>query len=164
MRQLVSLVGVMLLAAVTAAQSQAPAPVAPAPTPAVTGEASEDITQGQFAQLVLRAIATKQHAEAPDLTPEQALERIKELQLVPAGWHADWLLTQRDLAAVLVALGIDYVPMEPTAPVSRAFAEAILRRHQLQFEQYGQMKFTHGQAAALVTDEGVDRAVSPSQF
>ncbi len=157
MRQLMCVVGIVLLACVAAAQ-------APAPTPAVPGEANEDITQGQFAQLLLRAIATKTDETAPQLSPEKALNRARELELVPAGWHAEWLLTQQDLADVLKLLGIEFQPAEPTAPVSRAFAEALLRRNQLGFEQYGQMKFTHGQAGALITDEGVDRAVSPSQF
>ncbi len=156
MRQVVIVVCVMLLAAVVAAQ--APAPAAP------DVKSDENLSQGQFAQLMLRAIATKAQAEASQLPPEKALARVKELELVPAEWTAERQLTQRDLADVLVQLGIDYQPADPTAPVSRAFVEALLRRYQLRFEQYGQMKFTHGQSRALITDEGVDRAVSPSQF
>lgn len=162
MRQLVSVVGVILLAAVAAAET--PGAAAPAPTPPVAGRTGKDITQGEFAQLVLRAISTKAQAEAPQLSPAKALQRAQELELIPSGWHAESLLTQRDLAEVLRLLGIDYQPADPTAPVSRAFAEVILRRYQIRFERYGQMKFTHGQSGALITDEGVDRAVSPSQF
>ncbi len=84
------------------------------------------LSHGEFSQLLLQALATKQ---APQLGPQQAMARVQKYGLMPADWKASGVMTHADLATVFRLIGISYLPADPKAPVSRPFAQVILRRY-----------------------------------
>lgn len=93
-----------------------------------TEPASEQITHGVLAQMLLEVIATK---EPPQLDPPVALEKGKQIGLLPQEWSADGVLTQAEMADVLRGLcpSSSYQPSDPEGGVSRAFAAVLLRRN-----------------------------------
>lgn len=119
------------------------------------------MTQGEFAVLLMQAGAGF-IGELPD--PESALSSAKELEMVPESWTLDAPLTHGEMADVLQSLGITHVPGDPDAPVSRAFAEALLRRELSRLRDYLASRLGHGFSMNHILDMGVDRAVSPSTF
>ncbi len=121
-----------------------------------------NLTRGQFAQLLLKALATK---EAPALSPAEAMTRVQKLGLMPESWKAATVLDHAELAQVLHVMGISYVPNDPEAPVSRPFAEALLRRYRDQIIHRRGWVLGHGfsQDDYLDGDHG-EGVVSPSKF
>ncbi|NOZ78260.1 MAG: hypothetical protein GXP48_03580 [Acidobacteria bacterium] len=121
-----------------------------------------NVTRGQFAQLLLNALATK---EAPQLSPAKAMSKVQELGLMPESWKAATLMNHADLALVFHTMGISYVPNDPEAPLSRLFAEALLRRYRRQIVHQRGWVLGHGFSPDNYLDgdhgEGV---LSPSKF
>jgi hypothetical protein len=133
-------------------QAQEDAPVA----------AENAITHGEFAVLLLKATLGSLLDTEPE--PEDALTRVQILGLVPATWSASGSLTHGELADVLDRLGIVYLPTTPNAPASRPFVEAFLRRELGKLRDYMATRLGLGFSVTHVRDQGIDRAVSPSQF
>lgn len=122
------------------------------------------ISHGEFAVLLLRAMAP---APQQVLEPEQALTDLKEIGLAHADWTVDGILTHGELADLALQLGVVYTPYTPAErarPVSPAFVEAFLRREASLLREYRARRGGHGFSASHVLDQGVDRAVSPSDF
>jgi len=119
------------------------------------------ITHGEFAVLLLRAGAGFTGEVPP---PEAALASVKELGMVPEEWTLDGPLTHGELADVLGRMGVSYVPSDRDAYASTAFVEALLRRELSKLRDYLATRLGHGFSVNHVLDQGVDRAVSPSQF
>ncbi len=146
----------MLLCGVTIMAGMAASPVL-----AAQGGDAQNITHGEFAQLLLQALATR---GAPSATPAAALAKVQELDLMPSEWKADTVMTHGDLAVVMGALGISYVPPDEGDPVSVPFANAILRRYADEIKHTRGTLFLHSFADSDYMDRGVDRAVSPGNF
>lgn len=125
------------------------------------GQEVENITHGQFAILLLKASAGYTDALPTEV---DALDLVKRWELVPADWQVDDVLTHGELADVLEQFGIVHVPADRDKPVSRPFAEAILRRELSRLRDYLARRMGHGISINHVLDLGVDRAVSPSTF
>ncbi len=115
MRRLILFVVLALVASMALAQDEATATSVP------------EISHGVLAQLLLDAIATK---EPPHLAPEAALERAKEVGILPDDWKTGDTLTQAEMASVLRGLcpDVTYQPGDPDAGLSEVFAAALIRR------------------------------------
>jgi hypothetical protein len=125
-----------------------------------TASANPNLTHGGLAVLLLKA-------GQPQVTPpepEPALRKCQELELMPSEWTADEILTHGELADVVGQYGVIYTPAGPDDPVSRAFAEAFIRRHIGQLRDFMSLRLGHEEAVTHVMDLGIDRAVSPSTF
>ncbi len=118
----------------------------------------DEVSHGGFAQLLLKALATK---NPPDLGPAVALEKAKQLDLLPTHWTSSDMLTQAEMADVLHRLCPEarYQPSDPQAGLSQAFTETLLRRHLPCIESYRGTVLGHG-----MTDEEEQHPVSPSNF
>ncbi len=92
----------------------------------------ELITHGEFAALLLTVGAFQQ--DIPQ--PEQALEQVKRLGLIPPDWDNETLLTHGEMADVLAPFGIQYLPVDRDELVTRAFVEALLRREIWKLRDY----------------------------
>jgi len=119
------------------------------------------ITRAELAQLVYRVYAPSEGA-VPD--PITAFADLRDFGLIPEHWNESEIVTEEDLAEVLNRLGVQYRPASENAPVSRAFVEALLRRHLGELRHYLGHRIEHGAEADLILSEGGGRAVSPYQF
>ena len=119
------------------------------------------ITHGQFAILLLKAVAGYTDT-LPD--EETALQQVKGYGLVPADWLIDDVLTHGEMSDVLGRFGVDYFPADRDAPVSPAYAEALVRRELTHRQDYLARRMGHGFSVNHILDQGIDRAVSPSRF
>ena len=121
----------------------------------------EGMTHGQFAVLLLKAAAGY-----TDTLPNEvdALDQVKRYGLVPDSWLVDEVLTHGEMSEVLEQFGVVYVPPDRDKPVSRPFAEALLRREITRLRDYLARRMGHGFSINHILDMGVDRAVSPSRF
>ncbi len=121
-----------------------------------------NLSHGQFAQLLLKVLSTK---HVPALDPAQAMGRTQDLGLMPQSWKTTTVLTHAEFAQVLHVMGISYVPNDPEAPVSRTFAEALLRRYRDEIIHRRGWVLGHGFSPDDYLDgdhgEGV---LSPSKF
>ena len=115
MRRLIPFVVLALVASVAIAQEQG------------TARSDEEVSHGVLAQMLLDVIATK---EPPRLAPEPALEKAKDLGILPDDWEAPSTLTQEEMANVLRQLcpASSYHPADPKAGLSKVFAAALIRR------------------------------------
>jgi hypothetical protein len=132
--------------------------------PAQSGAASGNenaITYGDFAVLLLKA-ALGYTDTIPD--PVTALEKVQQLGMVPADWVATGRLTHGELADVLLQFGVLYVPFDRDSPASTPFCEALLRRELTKLRDYLAKRLGHGFSVNHILDQGIDRAVSPSDF
>lgn len=152
MKRIVTLVAVAVLLAAVSGPLFAGGP----------GEDRAEISHGQFAQMLLEVLATK---ESPDLTPDVALERAKQLGLLPEEWAAADTLTQSELASVLQSLcpSSNYQPGNPAAGVSAKFAAALIRRTVPCFRQYLGQRIASGDTDTKIGGN-IDAALSPSDF
>ena len=151
MRRLLMIGGLVLLLATSAmAQSDVE-----------NARASNAITHGEFAQMVMD-IALGYEEATPD--PVTALEKLQIWGLAPTTWEADAELTHGELASVLEHIGIEYLPAKPDAQVSGVFVQALLWREIGKLRDYNAKRLGHGFSSNHVLDAGVDRAVSPSDF
>ena len=151
MKRVLLLSFVILFAAVGAVSAQE-APVE---------QGAEGITHGQFAILLLQAAAGYTDT-LPD--EETALEQVKGYGLVPEDWRIDDVLTHGEMAEVLGRFGVDYIPADRDAPVSQPYAEALVRRELTHLRDYLARRMGHGFSVNHILDQGIDRAVSPSEF
>ncbi len=135
--------------------------LAPAVIVAQEGDEAPPITHGKFAQLLLEALATK---GAPTATPASALQKVQDLGLMLPEWQADTAMTHGDLAVVMSALGVTYVPPNEEDTVSVPFANAILRRYLAEIKHTRGTLFHHCFSDSNYMDRGIDRAVSPGDF
>jgi hypothetical protein len=119
-----------------------------------------NLTHGEFAVLMLKAGQPQVTPPAPD----EALQTCQELSLMPSDWAVDGILTHGELADVVGRYGVVYTPAGADDPVSRAFAEAFLRRHIGQLRDFISLRLGHETAVTHIMDLGIDRAVSPSTF
>jgi hypothetical protein len=119
-----------------------------------------NLTHGDFAVLLLKAGQPQVTPPAPN----EALRKCQELTLMPSDWTPDGMLTHGELADVVGRYGVVYTPAGRDDPVSRAFAEAFLRRHIGQLRDFISLRLGHETAVTHVMDLGIDRAVSPSDF
>jgi hypothetical protein len=119
------------------------------------------ITHGQFAVLLLKAAAGYTDTLPDELT---ALEQMKGYGLVPEDWLIDDVLTHGEMADVLERFGVSYLPADRDAPVSPPYAEALLRREITRLRDYLASRMGHGFSVNHILDQGIDRAVSPSEF
>lgn len=130
-----------------------------------TGVAAEDapqgITHGEFAQLLFELMSTNGQTS---LSPAQALAEAQRMELLPATWGPNSILTHGDLAEVANIFGVTYVPPGNDIPVTRGFAVALLHRYRQRIQAKRSKVIKHGFAEALGADPGVDRAISPSNF
>jgi hypothetical protein len=132
--------------------------------PAVANAAADEenaMSHGDFAVLLLKA-ALGYTDTIPD--PETALEKVKQLGLVPPEWVASDGLTHGELAEVLQRFGVVYVPTDRDDPASTPYVEALIRRELSKLRDYLANRLGHGFSVNHVMDRGVDRAVSPSTF
>ncbi len=130
--------------------------------PAVSAsEEDTAISYGDFAVLLLKA-ALGYTDTIPD--PVTALEKVKQLGLVPSAWQADGQLTHGELADVMLQFGVLYLPVDRDAPASAPYVEALLRRELTKLRDYLAYRMGHGFSVNHVLDLGIDRAVSPSDF
>lgn len=151
MRRLIVFAALVVMSATTAVAQQG-----------VDAERGADsITQGEFAQLVME-VALGYEEATPD--PETALEKLQGWGIAPTTWEVGSPLTHGQLAGLLEQVGIEYLPAKADAPVSRAFARALLWRETGKLRDYLARRLGHGFSANHVLDAGVDRAVSPSDF
>lgn len=132
------------------------------------GEPAESIetveitmTRAELAQLLYRIYAPDQSL-VPD--PITAFADLRDFGLIPEHWDESEVVTQRDLAEVLHRLGVQYHPARENGPVSRSFAEAILRRHFGAIREYLGRHINHELDLGDVMDEGSVRPVSPHRF
>jgi hypothetical protein len=123
--------------------------------------ASDSITHGQFAQLVMN-IALGYSDATPD--PETALEKLQGWGIAPTTWEADTPLTHGELSQVLAQVGIEYLPANADAPVSGSFVATTLYKSTGKLRDYMAYRLGHGFSANHVLDAGVDRAVSPADY
>lgn len=119
------------------------------------------MSHGDFAVLLLKA-ALGYTDTIPD--PETALDKVKQLGLVPPEWVASEGLTHGELAEVLQRFGVVYVPTDRDDPASTPYVEALIRRELSKLRDYLANRLGHGFSVNHVMDRGVDRAVSPSTF
>jgi len=128
---------------------------------AAAADDDEAMTHGEFAVVLLRAGAgfTGEVAQ-----PEAALALVKELGMVPEEWTAEGPLTHGELADVIGRMGVSYVPADRDEYASPPFVEALLRRQLSRLRDYLATRLGHGFSVNHVLDQGVDRAVSPSNF
>ena len=133
----------------------------PAVVAAQADQEAPPITHGKFAQLLLEALATK---GAPSAAPATALRKVQDLGLMLPEWQADSAMTHGELAVVMSALGVTYVPPDEAETVSVPFANAILRRYLAEIKHTRGTLFHHCFSDSSYMDQGVDRAVSPSDF
>lgn len=132
--------------------------------PAQAMAASEEdnaISYGDFSVLLLKA-ALGYTDTIPD--PETALDKVKQLGLVPSTWEVDGRLTHGELADVLLQFGVIYLPTDRDAPASEPYVAALLRRELTKLRDYLAYRMGHGFSVNHVLDLGIDRAVSPSDF
>jgi hypothetical protein len=132
--------------------------------PAIGNPASADenaMSHGDFAVLLLKA-ALGYTDTIPD--PETALEKVKQLGLVPEEWDVSGGLTHGELAEVLQRFGVVYVPTDRDDPASTPYVEALIRRELSKLRDYFANRLGHGFSVNHVMDRRVDRAVSPSTF
>lgn len=148
MRRVLVVLGVVLLAGSWAGAQASPEAGNP------------DLTQGQLAVLLLKV----GQPQGPSGTPDEALQQCKELGLLPAEWTGDGIVTHGDLADVVGQYGIVYTAADRSDPVSRAFAEAYLRRHVGKLREFISQRLGHEASVNHIMDLGIDRAVSPSDF
>ena len=121
----------------------------------------EGITHGEFAVLLLQAAAGYTGTLPDEFT---AMEQVMEYGMVPEDWLLEDILTHGELAIVLEKFGVPYTPADRDAPVSRPFAEAIMRREITRLRDYLARRMGHGFSVNHILDQGVDRAVSPMHF
>ena len=119
------------------------------------------ITHGQFAVLLLKAAAGYTDTLPDEVT---ALEQVKGYGLVPEDWLIDDVLTHGEMADVLAQFGVSYIPADRDKAVSPPYAEALLRREITRLRDYLARRMGHGFSVNHILDQGVDRAVSPSEF
>jgi len=91
---------------------------APAVSPLAT-----TVTHGEFAQMLLQTLATRQ---APELIPAAALQRAQNLGLVPREWKSEDSLTQGDLGRIFATARIPYTAMNPQEMLSRPTVQKLL--------------------------------------
>jgi hypothetical protein len=123
--------------------------------------ASNAVTHGQFAQLVLD-IGLGYREATPD--PLTALEKLQGWGVVPTTWQVDEPLTHSELSDILGRIAIDYLPPRPDKPVSGGYLISLLWRNIGKLRDYMASRLGHNISANHVLDAGVDRAVSPSDF
>lgn len=119
------------------------------------------LSHGEFAVLLLDVL---EPAPSPARSPEQALSELTEFGLIPADWSAEGVLTHGEFADVVMRMGLVHTPADRNAPVSPAYAEAFFRREEMRLKDYYARRVGHGLSTSQVLDEGVDRAVSSSDF
>lgn len=118
------------------------------------------LTHGELAVLLLRV----GQPQVTSRTPGEALQQCKVLGLMPTEWTAGGIVTHGDLADVVGQYGIVYTAADRSDPVSRAFAEAYLRRHVGKLREFISQRLGHEASVNHIMDLGIDRAVSPSDF
>ena len=118
------------------------------------------INQGEMASLLLKVGQPQSQAQTPDI----ALQTCKDIGLVPYEWTGDEILTHGDLSDVVARYGVVYAPADADDPVSRAFAEAFLRREIGKLRDFIKLRLGHEASASHIMDLGIDRAVSPSEY
>ena len=158
MRSMVVLASMVLVVGTLAAQDDQRAD----PEPATTTPANVEnlVLHGEFAVLLLKVVWT----EGPLPPADEALRRVQDLELVPGEWGVFGFLRHGELADVLQKFGAVYVPAEDDEYATRPFVEALLRRELDKLRDYLATRMGHGFSLSHVMDEGVDRAVSPSEF
>ncbi len=122
----------------------------------------DQITHGEFAVLLLQAAAGYSITTLPDEIT--ALQQVAFYEMVPIDWLVDDVLTHGEMSEVLERFGVVYIPSDRDAPVSREYAEAMLRRVLTRLRDYLARRMGHGFSVNHILDQGVDRAVSPSRF
>ena len=121
----------------------------------------DGITHGQFAVLLLQAAAGYTNTLPDELT---AMQQVVFYGLMPGSWPVDAVLTHGELSELLEQFGVVYLPADRDAPVSQAYAEAMMRREITRLRDYLARRMGHGFSVNHILDMGVDRAVSPSHF
>lgn len=126
------------------------------------GAAAENpqLSHGELAVLLLKL----GQPQVTSPTPENALQQCKEFGLVPTDWTSEGVVTHGELADVVGQYGIVYTAADSEEPVSRAFAEAYLRRHVGKLREFISQRLGHEASVNHIMDLGIDRAVSPSDF
>ena len=125
------------------------------------GPNDQAVTHGEFAQMLLQTLAKR---GTPNLSPAQALAKVKEMKLVPSSWTPSSMMTKGDMAAMANLIGVTYVPEVESLPVLKSEAADMIRRNGDRFDAVrnagGQETFTQ----SVVVGPGPDRAISPSSF
>jgi hypothetical protein len=121
----------------------------------------ETITRAELAQLVYLVYAPSADA-VPD--PITAFADLRDFGLIPEHWSGSEIVTEGDLAEILQRLGVQYRPGSEDAPVSRAYVEALLRRHLGELRHYLGRRIAHGAEIDLILSERGGRPVSPDRF
>ena len=121
----------------------------------------QNVTQGEFAQLLLQMMAKKGQ---PALSPSRALARVQGMKLVPATWKPNAVMTHDDLEAMATLIGANYVSPVENIPVSRDVAVAVLEMYQDRVEAVRGGDVATGLSTSMALDPGSDRAISPSNF
>lgn len=132
----------------------------PAGAQDVAAADSRQLSHGELAVLLLRL----GQPQATSPSPANALQQCKELGLMPSDWTGEGVVTHGELADVVGQYGIVYTAADRSDPVSRAFAEAYLRRHVGKLREFISQRLGHEASVNHIMDLGIDRAVSPSDF
>ncbi len=119
-----------------------------------------NLTHGELAVLLLKVGQPQVIIQDPEI----ALRECQDLGLIPSDWTTDGIVTHGELADVVKRYGVIYTPAGPDEPVSRAFAEAFLRREVGKLREFISLRLSHEASTGHVMDLGIDRAVSPSEY
>ncbi len=116
------------------------------------------MTRGDF------AVAVCKYMRVPETEALPALIELQRLEMVPEEWTVLELITYGDVDEFLDRIGVPDYQAQPSNwdhPATRDDVAAILRRYASRLRDYWARRVGHGMSIAHVTDEGVDRAVSP---
>jgi hypothetical protein len=124
---------------------------------AIAQDSPAGVTYGEFARLVVDIVST---TDDPLPTEQGALDLLKGYDFLPLAWQVDGVLTQADLAGVLVPAGGVYTAADPQAPMTSGELIAILQSQREAlieyFEALGHEYCTHGDFAIILV-----RTISP---
>jgi len=123
--------------------------------------AGDALTHGGFSALLLTAVQAEPGAVR---TAGDALLEVKKAGLAPQSWSVDATLTHGELASIVKTIGGTYKPVDPEAPASRAFTEALLQRQAEVLKQHAGELGTKAGAGSYAMDFTTDPQVSPSNF
>ena len=123
-------------------------------------QARETLTLEELAVLLLQY----GQPQVPPAGPAESFKAVQEIGLYPSDWNPGDVVTHGQMSDILSRLGIVYTTASQDEPISPAFAETLLRRGMFRLRDYMARRMGIGSSLPHILDEGVDRAVSPSDF
>jgi len=127
------------------------------------GTVEQDDATLTLEELAVLFLKYGQPQVAPPAPPE-SFNALQEIGLFPPDWNPTDIVTHGQMSDILGRVGIVYTPASHDEPISPAFAESLLRRGMFRLRDYSARRLGIGSSLPHILDEGVDRAVSPSDF